>query len=263
VHKPQLIRTIPSLVSEENTKSALLEYGKNWFYDFIFSNGASTFAPDEITGAIHRTRAELILPLLDSLFDGKWHEIRCLDIACHQGWFATQVALRGAQEVIGIDIREEHIDMATTIKNLSCLKNIAFRKQNLFDLSKEPDEKFDLTLFLGILYHLDNPLEALSLIRSLTRQICIIESQIARSEAELECLWGSGAARKGPGIAIVPSDECHVEGNRRVVLVPSLKALYAMLQAAGFDRLYLCVPHRTACEQYRNYDRVVLIASVL
>lgn len=263
MNNTQLIRAIPSLNSEQNTKSTLSKCGDNWFYEFKFSNGASTVVIDQLTGLIHRTRAKLIFPLLDDMFQGRWHDIRCLDIACNQGWFATQVAIRGAREVIGIDIRDDHIKMATTIKNLSSLNNITFRKQNLFDLSKEPDGIFDLTFFLGILYHLDNPLEALNIIRRLTKQICIIESQVARSCPELECLWGSGTARKGPGIAIVPSDQCHVEGNLNVVLVPTLNALYGMLYAAGFDRLYLCVPPQTVYEQYTNYDRVIVFAQVL
>ena len=122
---------------------------------------------------------------------------------------------------------------------------------------------FDLTFFVGLLYHLDNPVRALEAVRSLTRELCVIETQVARSASDLECLWGSDLdLKRGPGIALVRSDPNHVEGQRRLSLVPTLKALYELLYAAGFERVYLSVPGLGMYTQYTNYDRVVVIAQV-
>lgn len=257
-----VLHVIPTGRGRHDIEAILSEHAP-WFYRFAFSNGAVTETRDEIADTIHSTRAELVFPFLDTIFHDRWHQVRCLDVACHEGWFATQVALRGAREVVGIDIREEHIVKASVIKELGEIDRTAFSQGDLYGINPEQHGTFELTLFLGILYHLDNPLEALRIMRSITRSVCVIESQVARPGPELECLWGSGIARKGPSIAVVLSDESHVEGGKPVVLVPTLNALSEMLYAVGFDRLYLCVPSRSVYEQYPNYDRVVIFAQVL
>ena len=133
----------------------------------------------------------------------------------------------------------------------------------MYRIKPEQHGTSELKLLLGIPYRLDNPLEALRIMRSLTRSLCVVESQVARPGPELECLWGSGIPRKGPGMAAVRSDEGHVEQGKPVVLVPTLNAIYEMLCAVGFDRLYLSLPPRSAHEQYSNLNRVVVFAQVV
>ncbi len=255
------IRPLPSAYSKRRLRTALAKW-TDWFYEFDFQDGVST-QTDPVVNEIHRTRAEMILPFLDGQFGDRWPDVRCLDVASHQGWFAMQVALRGAREVRGIDIRESHVERASAIGEITGLQNIRFERRNLYEVDAEQDGVFDLTLFLGVLYHLDNPLEALRTVRSVTKQLCVLETQVARSAPPLSCLWGSSPGlREGPAMAVIPSDEGHVEGDRSVVLVPTLEALYQVLYAVGFDRLYLCVPPQSAYEQYANLDRVVVFASV-
>jgi tRNA (mo5U34)-methyltransferase len=260
------IMTIPTVHPRNYTEHTLKKYPE-WFYEFTFSNGAKSEVVDPITRAIHQTRANLIFPFLDEFFRGRWPQIRCMDFACHQGWFSTQLALRGSGEVRGIDIRHEHVERALAIRELGPIANISFRQQNLYKVTADEDGTYELTLFLGILYHLDSPLEALRIARSLTKKLCVIETQVARSSSELHCLWGSGSPRKGPGIALVHSDETHddragaiVEGVPNLVMVPTLSALYQMLYAAGFHKLYLTIPNTNMHEQYTDFDRVVIFA---
>jgi tRNA (mo5U34)-methyltransferase len=253
------IMTIPTTHPRNYTEQVLNKY-PGWFYEFKFSNGAKSEVIDQITAVIHQTRADLIFPFLDEFFRGRWQTIRCMDFACHQGWFSTQLALRGASKVRGIDVRHEHVERALAIRELGPIPNMTFREQNLYEVKAGEDGTYELTLFLGILYHLDNPLEALRIVRSVTKKLCVIETQVARSGPELHCLWGSGSPRKGPGIALVQSDETHVEGIRDLVLVPTISALYQMLYAVGFHRFYLSIPSLDMHEQYANFDRVVIFA---
>ena len=256
---PECIRVLPSAYPKRRLRT-LLSRWTDWFYEFNFPDGVAT-ETDPVVSTIHRTRAELILPFLDDLFRDRWSGIRCLDVASHQGWFAIQVALRGALEVYGIDIRDNHVERASAVTELAGLHNVRFERRNLYDVQAEKDGLYDLTLFLGILYHLENPLQALRTVRSVTRELCVIETQVARPAPPLSSLWGSSPGiRKGPAVAVLPSDEGHVEGDRTVVLVPTLDALYRFLEAAGFARLYLAVPPQNAYEQYVDFDRVVVFA---
>ncbi len=73
--------------------------------------------------------------------------MRCLDIACHQGWFSIQVALRGTREVLGLDVRDNHIKMANTIKDLSDISNVKFKQENLYNIRTEEYGKNELHFF--------------------------------------------------------------------------------------------------------------------
>jgi 2-polyprenyl-3-methyl-5-hydroxy-6-metoxy-1,4-benzoquinol methylase len=253
---------LPSIYMKKEIELEVNKYPE-WFYKFEFVNGASTTNPDQKINEIHTSRAGIIFPFLDELFEGKWQQVDCLDIACNQGWFSSQIAIRGAHLVTGIDIRESHIKMANTIKELTNLSNLNFKVQDFLEIDTTSCEKADLVLFLGILYHLDNPLQAIRKIRSLTKKLCIIETQVAKSNHELECCWGSDPQnRKGPTLVLIESDKVHVGSNKPLVLVPTLNALYRMLYASGFEHLFLGIPTDTMDEQFQNFDRVIIFAQV-
>jgi tRNA (mo5U34)-methyltransferase len=256
----EIVRAIPSGRSLEHV-SATLASNEPWFYEFRFSNGAATTPSDDLSGLVHRTRAEMIFPLLDDLIGDRWPATRCLDMACHEGWFATQLAARGAAHVEGIDIRAEHVRKATVIKELSDLDALTFDCEDALDLTPEKHGTYDLTLLLGFLYHVDNPLGVLRVARFLTRRLCVIETVVARGPVPMECRTVSvSGARRGHAVALVPSNETHAEPGRSLALVPTLDALYAMLHSLGFTRVYLVVPPPAAYEQYQQYDRIVLFA---
>src|SRR5262245_50508748 len=101
------VRVLPTRQTIDQVRDALAR-DEPWFYEFQFSNGAATKASDDLAALVHRTRADLIFPLLDELVGERWPATRCLDVACNEGWFAMQLAARGAAHVTGIDIRAEH-----------------------------------------------------------------------------------------------------------------------------------------------------------
>ncbi|GGH64073.1 hypothetical protein GCM10008014_42090 [Paenibacillus silvae] len=249
--------------SAEQTEAAIKKHD-GWFYKYNFSNGISTNLDNELINTIHQTRADIIFPYLDEFFGGKWKGVKCLDIACNQGWFASQIAIRGASEVIGFDIRNEHLNKANEIKEIANLQNISYVNKNLFDIKDNEFGTFDLTLFLGLLYHLENPIGALRKVRSLTSKMCVIETQVTRTMPNSQILNGADTSLKtGSSIGVYTSDKNHVQDDLSIVIVPTLDALYQMLYAVGFDRIYLAVPPKAMYDQYSDFDRVILFAQVL
>jgi len=257
-----IIRKIPSLSPKLETENAFNQYNE-WFYPFEFTNGANTVVKDNQVNEIHLSRAAMIFPFLDDLYKGRWDSVSCCDIACHEGWFATQIALRGAKNVLGIDVRADHIKKAREIKAISGIPNLLFDQLDLFSLTPKKTGTFTLTLFLGILYHLNNPMDALRVARSITESVCVVETQVLVGSSKLECTWGCSTTKKsGPGIAVLPSDENHFFGKNSLTFVPSIEALYIMLFSVGFSRIYQCIPPKMVHEQYRNNDRIILFAFV-
>jgi methylase of polypeptide subunit release factors len=74
------------------------------------------------------------------IFEGK----RVLDMGCGGGLVACFAALRGAEEVVGVDINPTAIDNAkTNARNLNVESKTDFREGDLFDPIR-PEEKFDI-----------------------------------------------------------------------------------------------------------------------
>jgi tRNA (mo5U34)-methyltransferase len=253
--------TIPTEADRAETETALARH-PDWFYEFTFSNGAATSVPEPVVREIHDTRARLVFPALERTFGGRWADVDCLDMACHQGWFAIQTALRGAR-VRGVDIRTEHVERARMVAALAGLDKVEFVQANLFDLDPSRIGTYDLTLFLGILYHLENPVGALKVARGLTRELCVIETQVAREAPDLTYAWGSDPnLRTGRAMAVGRVDEHHAAEGEAVVLLPTLAALHDLLRAAGFADVEVADPHPGASAQFAARDRVVIFARV-
>ena len=124
--------------------------------------------------------------VLDETFPDSLGEKTGLDLACHQGFYALKLAQRGLRRVVGVDVRQEHIDSANLIKSAFGLDDLVFRCQDVNDSSLRDFEPADLVLLLGLIYHLEDPIGVLRLARQLTKSTCIIETQIAAPTRKTE-----------------------------------------------------------------------------
>ena len=81
---------------------------KKWFYPFQLNDGTilSTYVPSDIT-SIHATRWQMLNALVKREFKSaaEIEQADVLDIACHQGYFSTQLAKLGFQHVRAVDAR--------------------------------------------------------------------------------------------------------------------------------------------------------------
>jgi tRNA (mo5U34)-methyltransferase len=235
-----------------------------WFYQFEFDNEIRTRSyADENALRIHESRVQCIFPFLDRYFEGRWHEVSCLDIACHEGWFGFQIAQRGARFVKGIDIRADRIERANFIREAGGIADANFEVRDLFTLNPVQDGVYDLTLFLGIFYHLEDPVRGFRTVRALTRNVCIIEGQVARHKERITTAWGNKEEiRSGPACVVIDADPQHSPLSSGISLVPSLDALQKIIRAAGFRLVELVNPPPSLHEQYVNFDRVIVFAYV-
>jgi tRNA (mo5U34)-methyltransferase len=115
-----------------------------------------------------------------------------LDIGTTNGGVAFELERRGAGRVVAVDILDADYFGFNAIK-----QQLGSRAEHLqasiYELPEILDERFDIVLFLGVLYHLRHPLLALDNVWRLTRQIAYIESAI--SDAELPQLGETPVAR--------------------------------------------------------------------
>jgi tRNA (mo5U34)-methyltransferase len=137
----------------------IAEHGR-WWHEIELAPGIVTPGDDS---------NRMKLPILDAL--GLPHDLggkRALDIGCSDGYFSFELEKRGAS-VTAIDfVPETYTGFATARKILG--SRVDYRMDNVYNVTPEGYGRFDVVLFLGVLYHLRKPLAALDAIRSVMHE---------------------------------------------------------------------------------------------
>ncbi len=238
-----------------------------WFYRFEFGSGIETMPaiPESVVG-IFDTRLRMVVGAAEEHFGERLRDIDCLDIGCHEGFYSLAMARRGVRSVVGIDAREENLRRARFVANAMGVDGIVYRQGQVETLAAQFGRSFELTLFLGLLYHVEDPMRCLRQVVAVTGELCIIETQVV-DEVEGFAEWGSREwTRPYQGIlALIDETGEFDAGNREtgvspVATCPSPKALLFMLKHAGFRRARILSPPPGAYEQHARGKRVVCAA---
>src|SRR5262249_18543776 len=103
-----------------------------------------------------------------------------LDIGCNAGFYSIEMKRRGADRVVGIDTDEDYLAQARFAAEVSGVE-IEFRRLSVYEVTSLK-ERFDLVLFMGVLYHLRHPLLALDLLHDhVVRRTMIFQSLLRGS----------------------------------------------------------------------------------
>ena len=129
-----------------------------WFQN-IRLNGVQT-APDHFLGDYPAFKFARFADAVPADLSGK----SVLDIGCNAGFYAIEMKKRGAEEVLGIDSDDRYLDQARFAAAELGYGDIRFEKLSVYDVAAL-GRRFDLVIFMGVLYHLRHPLLALDLIR--------------------------------------------------------------------------------------------------
>ncbi len=237
-----------------------------WFYDFdlgAYGRTTSELPPQVLP--IHQTRLAMVESVVDKHFDGRLKDVRCIDVGCHEGFYSVAMARKGMREVRGFDVRESSLAKARFVADALGLNNVTYHERNCEQPPAE-GEQYDLCLFLGILYHLENPMLCLRNISRMTREVCIVETQVV-DEVEGYAEWGAREWTRPYHGILALIDESGEFYNRNaetgaspMATCPSPKALDFMLRQAGFRRTEIVQPPPDAYEQHSRGKRVVCAA---
>lgn len=99
---------------------------------------------------------------------------RVLDIGTSDGFFARRLTDLGA-DVVCVDYREKDAHGFAVMEKLSG-KAFDYRRINLYEMNCDSLGKFDIILFLGVLYHLPDMMRAFGILRSLSCGVVLLET---------------------------------------------------------------------------------------
>lgn len=259
---------INKIISVDNVKEFINQYPK-WMYEFDLGKGIKTPIASTELAEVHKTRENLIFPVLDNIFKDMWGTIDCLDVACNEGYYSMLLYNKGTKKVLGIDIREKNIERANFIKNYFGFedKRIDFKQMDLFELVSDKKSKFDLVMFLGVLYHLENPMGALRLLRRMTKRVLVVETQLTRFNKSINSGWGTIESSLNLPASLAIYQETDSETNllassNSLSFIPNKEAVIKMLNAAGFSKVTMVEPRNDSNKQYQCIDRAIFFAYV-
>lgn len=218
-----------------------------WFHNLHLPDGTQT-APNHPLGDFPSFKWRQIAEHLPADLTG-W---TALDIGCNAGFYAIELAKRGAH-VVALD-REEHFlrQARWAIEQFGLGDRIEVRQGQIYDLARWTD-RFDLILFLGVFYHLRYPLLGLDLVAERTRRLLLFQTLTMAGtevcETPADQPFDDRAALAAPGWPKMAFIEKKLAGDLTNWWAPNHAAVEAMLRSTGMrvvsrpgHEIYLCEP---------------------
>ena len=233
--------------SNEGMKEQILEdvhkLGK-WFHNLDLK-GVKT-APDHFLGDYPNVKFKRFAHTLPDDLRGK----TVLDIGCNAGFYSIEMKRRGAERVLGIDSDERYLAQARFAASVLDAE-IEFKNMSVYDIASL-GEKFDVVIFMGVLYHLRHPLLALDLLHEHVVKDVLIFQSMQRGSDVIDPLqpdydFAETAIFDRPGFPQMYFIERRYSQDPTNWWIPNQAGMEAMLRSAGFEitahpekEVYIC-----------------------
>ncbi len=146
-----------------------------WFHRIDLGDGITTKTESVMGEPVDHPREpwEIIGQCLPDDLSGK----TVLDVGCNGGFYCVEAKRRGAARVVGVDGQRSHVRQALFVRKALGL-DIEFRRLSVYDLDPRATGRFDITLALGLVYHLKHLVFALEKLFDVTNELLVVETAI-------------------------------------------------------------------------------------
>ena len=218
-----------------------------WFHNLHLPDGTQT-APAHELGDFPAWKWRRIAHALPEDLSG-W---TALDVGCNAGFYSFELARRGAA-VTAIDSDARYLRQAQwAAREFELEESIEFRQQQVYDLARD-DARYDLVLFLGVLYHLRYPLLGLDVVARKARRLLCLQSMTMPGKLVKKRTDGLSLGQRFmlllPGWPKMAFIEHRLADDPTNWWAPNHACIEAMLRSCGMavierpaDEFYLCEP---------------------
>ena len=222
-----------------------------WFHNLHLPDGSQT-CPHHPLGDFPSFKWRKLAPHLPADLS----RVSVLDIGCNAGFYTLELARRGAH-VTAIDLNPHYLAQASWAARVwGVADRIDFQEKQIYSLAGAT-ERWDLVLFLGVLYHLRYPMLGLDIVSRCVRERLVLQSfsapgdEIERAPFDLELHDRAPLVRPGwPKLSFV---EHRIAGDCTNWWAPNAACIEAMLRSSGMkvverpaDEFYIAVPDPTS-----------------
>jgi tRNA (mo5U34)-methyltransferase len=149
-----------------------------------------------------------------------------LDIGAWDGFYSFECERRGAARVVASDLfawrhTGTNGKAGFEVARRALGSHVEDMEIDVFEISPETVGMFDIVLFLGVLYHLQDPMRGLAHAASVTRELLVVETHVDLLDLER------------PAMAFYPGTE--LGGDATNWFGPNMAALFGMLKSLGLE----------------------------
>ena len=214
-----------------------------WFHNLVL-DGIET-APNHFLGDYPRQKFQRFGAAIPVDLSGK----SVLDIGCNAGFYAFEMKRRGAARVVAVDNNPRYLAQAKLAAEVLG-HDIELRQMDVYRVG-ELRERFDLVIFMGVLYHLRHPLLALDRLHDhVVGDMLLFQSMLRGPDAvdvEVDYPFENTDVFERPGHPAMYFVEHRYAGDWTNWWIPNRAGVEGMLRSAGFrieqraeDEVYLC-----------------------
>jgi tRNA (mo5U34)-methyltransferase len=234
---------LPMLEDERLLQQRVDDLGP-WFHNMRLGNVQT--APHHFLGDYPELKYQRFREALPSDMKG----LSVLDVGCNGGFYSLEMKRRGAVRVLGIDTDEHYLRQARFAAEVTGL-DVRFERMAVWDVGAL-GERFDLVIFMGVLYHLRHPLLALDLIHEHVAKDMLLFQSMQRGSREIAPVaedydFSEPAPFDEPGYPKMHFVERRYSHDETNWWVPNRACTEAMLRSSGFaiesqpeEEVYLC-----------------------
>jgi tRNA (mo5U34)-methyltransferase len=216
----------------------------DWFHNLNL-RGVQT-APHHFLGDYPAVKWQRFSHAIPADLDG-W---TVLDIGCNAGFYSQEMKRRGADRVVGVDSDARYLAQARFAAEVAGM-DIEFRQMSVYDLTAL-GERFDLVLFMGVLYHLRHPLLALDILHEHVVGNMLVFQSMLRGSQEIgadatDYDFNDRSPFERPSFPAMYFVEHRYSGDPTNWWIPNRACAEAMLRSAGFqisdhpeDEVFIC-----------------------
>jgi tRNA (mo5U34)-methyltransferase len=215
-----------------------------WFHNLVL-DGIPT-APEHFLGDYPAHKFRRFADALPTDLTGK----TVLDVGCNAGFYAFEMKRRGAARVVAIDSDPRYLAQARLAAEVLG-HDIELDQLDVYRVG-QLGARFDLVIFMGVLYHLRHPLLALDLLYDHVVGDRLLFQSMLRGAPDVAAVapdypFEDTEIFERPGFPAMYFVEQRYAGDWTNWWIPNRAGVEAMLRSAGFvietraeDEVYLC-----------------------
>jgi SAM-dependent methyltransferase len=135
--------------------------------------------------------------VLALLYGPRLEKLRVADLGCLEGGFSVGFAREGC-EVVGVEVRPDNLEKCRLAAEQLGTERLSFVGGDVKEFTAGRFGTFDVVLALGILYHLDDPVQWIAQVAEATRGVLFLDTHFAPDSESLPAELDPRLSALGP-----------------------------------------------------------------